>query len=290
MRTSLIALCAAAALSLGCTGTNNKRLMTDQRLDRGLVIILPGIEGPGLLSSNVRKGLEQAGVSMGIMVYSWGRPIPLAGPLINQMDVAGNRAAGRRIATYIDNYLSLYPDRPVYLIGHSGGGGVAVFAAESLPPNRKAERLILLGASISSDYDLSEAMCNTRQGIVNFYSSKDEILGATLFVGNVDGGRAASAGLTGFVGGPPGLVQEPWRPVMSRYGNRGRHAHWTRSDFVEAFVAPYLKPRRTGPPARPAGAGAFGRGVDPGKMPSEVAVPEKAPPGPPKPPAGGEGF
>ena len=73
--------------------------VTEDRLAQGLVIILPGIEGESPFNHDIRSGLEDANVPGAMMIYHWGRPIPLAGPLINQMDVLGNRVEGRRIAS-----------------------------------------------------------------------------------------------------------------------------------------------------------------------------------------------
>ena len=110
----------------------------------------------------------------------------------------------------IGDYQDNHPGRPVYVVGHSGGGGVAVFTAESLPDGRKIDGLVLLSASISKGYDLHKALANCRRGIINYYSSRDVgLLGVgTTLMGNVDGGHGPSAGLKGFDNAFPGL-----RPV-----------------------------------------------------------------------------
>ena len=108
----LVILWTATLAAVGCSPVNTK-LVTPQRLDHGLVIILPGIEGEGLLSNNVRDGLLRAEVKAALPIYRWGRPIPIAGPLINQMDVAGNRRAAGRIAQMIVDYQDAHPSRPV---------------------------------------------------------------------------------------------------------------------------------------------------------------------------------
>ena len=241
MKHVTIMLLASAALAAGCGVTNDKYL-TPERLDCGLVVILPGIEGEGTFSHRIRTGLLRAGVSSALPIYSWGRPIPLAGPLLNQMDVIGNRLAAAGIARFIMDYQDNHPDRPVYLIGHSGGGGVAVFAAEALPEDRKIDGVILLSASLSKIYDLSKALKRCRQGIANFYSDRDVgLLGfGTTFFGNVDGIRGPSAGLTGFDKKPAGLYEIPWRREMSSTGNHGGHADSTQPRFIRAYVADWV--------------------------------------------------
>ena len=228
-------------ISAGCSATN-KEFVTPERLERGLVLILPGIEGEGTLSYNIRSGLLKAGVSAALPIYRWGRPVPLAGPILNQMDIIGNRLVAKRIAQYIVDYQDSHPSAPVYIIGHSGGGGIAVFTAEDLPENRMIDGLVLLSASISKGYDLTKALQHCRYGIVNFYSEKDVgLLGVgTTVMGNVDGIRGPSAGLAGFDNSYPKLYQIPWSKDMESVGNYGGHADSTNPEFVKEYVAPWV--------------------------------------------------
>jgi pimeloyl-ACP methyl ester carboxylesterase len=230
-----------AAFAAGCAGPPED-LMTPQRQANGLVIVLPGIEGVGLGSDGVRDGLLQAGVNSAVAVYAWGRPIPVAGPLLNQVDIIGNRLAGERIAQMIVNYQDTHPNLPVYIVGHSGGGGVAVFTAEALPPGHKIDGLVLLSASLSGGYDLSKALANSRQGLVNFYSHSDVafLMIGTMVAGNVDGEHGPSAGAIGFGNTFPGLFQVAWSEDMAQTGNEGGHLDSTASTFVSQYVAPWV--------------------------------------------------
>ena len=233
----------------GCANGNgvqdpmNVELMTDQRLDQGLVILLPGIEGEGPLSYGVREGLVAGGVGSALPIYQWGRPVPLLGPILNQTDVLGNRAVAERIGQMIAQYQDTHPERPVYLVGHSGGGGVAVFTAEALPAGRQIEGLILLSASISSGYDLSSALAKCRKGIVNFYSTGDVafLVIGTSVAGNVDGVRGPAAGAVGFEKKPDRLWQVEWKPEMAASGNFGGHMDTASSAFVQQYVAPWIR-------------------------------------------------
>ena len=58
-----------------------------------------------------------------------------------------------------------YPGRPIYILAKSGGTGLALRAAELLP-ERTLERIILLSAAVSPDYDLRPALRSTRREIV----------------------------------------------------------------------------------------------------------------------------
>ncbi len=182
----------------GCA--DNGPYMTDERLDQGMVMILPGIEGVSQLNKDIRDGLDGAGIEWAMPIESWGRPIPLFGVVLNQMDIIGNRIAANSLANRIQDYQDEYPGRPVYIIGHSGGGGIAVFVAEALDDGYMVDGVIVLSGSISSAYNLEKALANTRLGIVNFYNRSDGgLLGAgTTLLGNVDGIRGPGAGLLGF--------------------------------------------------------------------------------------------
>ncbi len=236
-----------SAAIIGC-GRGNEVYVTQQRENEGLVVILPGIEGESSLNRNIRRGLDTAGVEAAMPIYSWGRPIPLAGMVLNQIDVAGNRRAGRRIAGKIVEYKESYPGRPVYIIGHSGGGGIAVFAAEAMPDGSRIDGLVLLSASISSNYDLTEALNNCRKGIVNFHNPRDVgLLGlGTTLAGTVDGARGSSAGLEGFATPGADTPAEKRRAYRKLFQIRvpadagSPHQASTRPEFVAGHVAPWV--------------------------------------------------
>jgi len=195
-RWALLGLCLWAG---GCTG----EYWQQRDADKGLVVILPGIQGEDGLTQSIQSGLDGGGVDRAMVVQNWGKPIPIAGLLLNQVDFIGCRIDAGIIAGKIMAYQNKYPQRPVHVIGHSAGGAVAVFVAEALADQPKAEPidgLVLLSASISSGYDLTKALRVCKQGILNCYNPEDVgMLGvATTILGNLDGGHGPSAGLNGF--------------------------------------------------------------------------------------------
>jgi pimeloyl-ACP methyl ester carboxylesterase len=205
-------------LQAGCATSARDRMDRDEqfvnpdRMNKGLVIILPGIEGESSANRDVRKGLEEAGVPFALAIYRWGFPVPGIGMLVNQTDTAGNRRAAVELAQGIVRYQTRHPGCPVFLVGHSAGGGVAVFTLEALadiPDARPVRGAILLSSSISADYPLDRALKMTQCGIVNGYNPQDTaLLGTgTAIMGNVDGGHGDSAGRTGFQGSNPKLFQ-----------------------------------------------------------------------------------
>ena len=240
---------AALCLVQGCD--DNIDFVTDDRMAGGLVVILPGIEGESELNRNIRRGLVAGGVFRALPIHRWGRPVPIAGVLLNQVDFLGNRLAGVRVAKLIQTYQDSHPGKPVHVVGHSGGGGVAVFAAEAMPEGRKIDGLILLSASISSAYNLTKALSHCRNGIVSFYNPDDfALLGVgTTALGNVDGTHGPSAGLIGFdkPRGRAGPAKNAaWEKLYQvklgglSGGDGDPHASTTRVGFVSLNVAPWV--------------------------------------------------
>jgi pimeloyl-ACP methyl ester carboxylesterase len=232
----IVLLLSSILAAVGCDSMSNARFTNEARKARGMIVILPGIEGPGPANANIRRGLVAAGLDMAIPIHAWGVPVPGAGLLINQVNFLGNRMAGASLARFIADYQDRYPGKPVYIIGHSGGGGIAVFAAEAMPDGKKLDRVILLSASISAGYNLTKALANCRGGIVNFYNPDDAaLLGVgTTIMGNVDGGHGPGAGMNGFSKSFPALVQQ------RILGGGDPHFAATSVGFVSSTVAPWV--------------------------------------------------
>lgn len=217
----------------------------------GLVIVLHGIQGQDATNENIRRGLLEGGVDRAVALISWGSRVPLVGAMVNQVNAVGNRIDGQKVADVVVAYHHRYPGRPVHIVGHSGGAGIAVFAAERLPAGHKVDGLVLLSASISNAYDLTRAMEHTTYGIVNVYNRNDGGLLAvgTTVVGTVDGAHGVSAGLMGFHG--PSTYDAPDKVRAYRRlfqidatgaasGVGIAHLASTEPDFISAAVAPWL--------------------------------------------------
>jgi len=252
MTRQLVICLAILATSIMCGCENNSAFSTPERLEAGLVVILPGIEGESEANQNIRDGLDAAGVDRSLQIWHWGRPVPGVGMILNQIDFLGNYIAGERIAQRIMKYQDEYPERPVHIIGHSGGGGIAVFAASALPEGRQIDGLVLLSASISSNHDISRALKRCSSGIVNFYNQDDLVLLglATTVLGNVGGAHGPSAGLTGF-NTPDSSAsddkqlayQKLYQIALSGAMLDGTTAHFstTQRAFISGYVAPWVQ-------------------------------------------------
>jgi len=244
---ALFVACLALAAGCGVSGESNVAFVTPDRMAGGLIVILPGIEGESEYNHDIRRGLVLAGINQAMPIYNWGRPVPGLGMILNQMDFVGNRLAGVRIAKLIENYQDEHPGRPVFLVGHSGGGGVAVFAAEGLSEGRQVDGLVLLSASIWAGYDLTKALGRCRSGIVNFYNPEDVGLLAigTTVTSNVDGMRGPSAGLNGFDTAKAGAPRDKLAAYAKLYqvtvsGGGDTHTAVTKPGYVSTCVAPWV--------------------------------------------------
>jgi len=244
-------LTTAAAMAFAAGGCIHRPYLTAPRLDRGLVMVLPGIEGRGLLNEAICDGLNDAGVNWGVELRDW---TSLLGPLYSLRAEIRNRNEARKIALSLAEYKFSHPDSPIVLVGHSGGGAMAIWIAEAMPPGVDLDGIILLAPAISPGYMLDFALARCRRGIVNFYSHRDWLfLGVgTTVSGTLDGRHGPSAGNVGFAV-PPGaqrpksydrLFQISWQKSMAAKGNIGVHLTTAARGFVAAYVAPFVLHRQ----------------------------------------------
>ena len=152
----------------------------------------------------------------------------------------------------IMHYRKRHPGRPFHLVGHSGGGGVAILAVEQLPRDAPLTSIVLLAPALSPRHDLRRALRRTETGIYNYYSNRDIGylgVGTTVF-GTIDRRHGASAGAVGFERPRffrpaddalyDKLHQIPWKPAMRRHGHTGGHTGWAQRRFVARYLGPLI--------------------------------------------------
>ena len=232
------------------SGCGHKPFVTEARLSRGLVLVLPGIEGKSRYNRAIRDGLADGGVDCAIEIRDW----TACGYLTffyNLRAEKRNRAEAAKIARTIEEYQDAHPGRPVTLVGQSGGGAMVAWVAEAMGPGRKVDGVIMLAAALSPEYRLDKALAKSRRGIVSFYSPWDWVflgVGTGIF-GTSDGSHTSAAGRVGF-NAPPGggsdgcygqLFQIKWNAEMIRHWNLGGHVTSGTSPFVARYVAQLVK-------------------------------------------------
>ena len=245
------------APAAGCE-SGRKAYVTDERLDHGLVVSLGGVGGLNWGTRWLRSGLDEAGVKAAIVIYDWSK-----GPggmfVGDLMDASRNRAVAQDLARTVATYAAAMPERPVTLIGHSGGAAVVVWALEAMPERCRVERVVLLAPALAPDYDLSEALARVQERMYVMYSPADVGLMAagTAVFGTMDRRHSVSAGLVGF--NLPAdaadrsqyakVRQVRWALDLAKSGHLGGHMGWTTTRFARDFLAPILLGRRD--PGRP---------------------------------------
>ncbi len=244
----MVAVLLAVGANSGCVVSH---LATADRMRNGLVIVLPGIEGRSKYNVDIARGLADGGVPCAIEIFDWGTGLPLGG-LVNLVSLERNRRQAGLVADRIVEYQRDYPGRGVHLVGHSGGGGLAVLTLEALPPGTRATSAVLLAAAVSPDHDLTRALTRTEKGIWNFYTNTDIgylQVGTGLF-GTIDRKHTRAAGAVGFrrparasartVRAYEKLHSVRYKPTMFYTGHRGGHTGWTDREFVAVWLAPVI--------------------------------------------------
>ena len=230
--------------------------VTEERLERGLVIVLTGIEGRSVFNEEICRGLDEGGVDGAIELYDW-TASPLL-PLYNLRAEARNRRKAGEIAQHIVLYQWDHPGRPVVLVGQSGGGAMTAWIVEALPTGAKVDGIVMLAPTLSPAYMLDIALKRSERGIVNFHSPWDWLFlraGTTIY-GTMDGYHTSSAGSVGYevpTSGPrkgvyAKLLQVPWNAKMASAGHTGAHLTSGSASFVKKYVAPFVRRSDWGQP------------------------------------------
>lgn len=234
------------AVSTGCQSRVLSR--NDQRWQQGYTLVLPGCLGHGPWDDQVVKGLEQARVPGVVEIHDWTRGPLLLG--LNVFDEGRKQRQARAIVHKIVSYQRRYPERPVNLIGHSGGGTMVLKTLELMPGDARVQTAVLLAPGVSSDYDVRAARAHTERGVHNFYSPRDVIISGVFMAAVGEGRNLSSAALVGFeapegqakyTSSLPPLVQHPYSSEMRPLGHSGGHFGWTNAAVVRDHVAPVLK-------------------------------------------------
>jgi pimeloyl-ACP methyl ester carboxylesterase len=216
-------------------------------------IVLPGIEGLSPCARGIVSGLRQSHPDATFEVFDWTTG-NAARMLYHVQAWQRNQGVAASLADRIAALQMRQPDRPIILVGHSGGGAMAIMALDQLPPGFKIHQAILLAPDLSPFYPLANALDRTVQGIDVFYSNFDcVVLGAaTYMVGTIDRVRTPAAGMIGFRQPTSSdfvstslyaakLHQHGYDPAMSLTGHFGGHLTCTLPEFVNRYVNPVLR-------------------------------------------------
>jgi len=217
-------------------------LQTPQRYAQGLTIVLPGIQGRSNFEYCTARGLVDDGAPYAVEFFDWTTGLwPLC--VLHLWKLKSNRRMAQKLADRICRYLKEHPGKPVHLIGHSAGAGIALMTLQALPAGRQVTSVTLLAAAVSPWMPVGKLLSKTTDGIRNFYSPLD-LLFLGFFcstLGTVDRKWTVAAGCCGFQGvEDPRLRQIRYSPRMLLSFNAGGHFGCLNRLFIAEYVAPAL--------------------------------------------------
>lgn len=237
-------------LAAGCSQQMPDRA---ERMTRGYVYYLDGAGGGGTLrnwSGGLKQGLLDAGYNGAGEIFPWNTGLGVVPD--QDSSVAYKRGKASECARRIQQYTNEHSGAPVTLIGLSAGTAVTVFVLEALPVSCPVENVILCGASVAADYDLTRAMQRVRNRMYVFTSENDAVLAFLVpMAGTADRERGVpSAGLRGFQMPARASAETRaqyakiayirWTPEFARYGDFGGHTDALRAPFVQHYMAPLI--------------------------------------------------
>lgn len=253
---------ALAMFVVGCAGkpTGWPKAQADraERIKHGYIYYLDGAGG-GTAKENYAEGVEKGFLAAGYRgageMFSWETGKGLMAD--QDASVKYKRSEAKIVADKIARHAKEYPGVPLGVLGFSAGTAEAVFALESLPESVQIDEVVLLGTSISRDYDLTNALKRVKGHVYLYTSTKDRMLGFLMpFSGTADRKFGdPGAGITGFVL-PKGasastrklyaekLVTIPWTARLEKDGDYGKHFDNVKMEFVRDHVAPLFMGKR----------------------------------------------
>jgi pimeloyl-ACP methyl ester carboxylesterase len=244
----LILVAASVAYATGCS--QRAARMTVEPQARGCVVMIPGVVGQAKQLDSTCETLRDAGVDHRFEIISWGTSA--FQPIENLTDLPANEKRADAIAAKLTDLYRAQPDQPLILMAKSGGAGLAVMAVERLPQDVMLDRVILIAAAVSNDYDLSAVQARCKDKLVNFHSQADPMVGfGTLVFGTIDRRNAISAGHSGFVNDAgqkchdDKLEQIAWNPTWLLLGHYGGHMGYRGDGWIRQHLAPHIDPTLT---------------------------------------------
>lgn len=250
-------LTAALALSsVGCftkpVGLPEQLPNRAERMQHGYIYYFDGAGG-GTAKKNwaegIKDGLLAGGYPGAGEMFTW----ETGEGLIADQDasVKYKRAKAKEAAARMVTHLKEYPGSPIDILGFSAGTAVAIFALEDLPESVQVNDMVLLGTSISENYDMTNALKRVRGHVSIYTSTRDRMLGFLMpFSGTADRKfNDPGAGITGFTL-PKGataatrrlyaekIVTIPWTAKLEKDGDYGRHFDNVKMEFIRDHVTP----------------------------------------------------
>lgn len=205
------------------------------------MLILPGVGNTRFHLAGFVAAMQTQLPGFEVEVRTWGVPFMT---IHNLRAHERNVATAAGIAAEIAAWRRANADAPFYLVGYSGGGGMATLIAAALPEDVAIDRLVLIAPAISPDFPLeAEVLPHVRELVVNYASERDLQVGwGTRTFGTIDRENTPSAGAIGFAAADARLLQHRWSPADEALGHAGNHLAYLNPRWQAAKLLPALDP------------------------------------------------
>lgn len=246
-RTAFMVLAAAVAFA---GDTNVERWDCGVRLPAapssasGRLLILPGVGNTRFHLAGFVEAVHEQLPGFEVEVRPWGVPFLT---IHNLRAHERNVATANDIAAEIAAWRRAHPAEPFYLVGYSGGGGMATLITAALPSDVLIDRLVLVAPAISPDFPMTEQVLpHVREFAANFASDRDLQVGwGTARFGTIDRKQTESAGAVGFTETHERLLEYHWSPAEAAYGHYGNHLSYLNRRWQDAKLLPVIDPNVT---------------------------------------------
>jgi len=241
----------AVVVAVLCVGphfwTGGDRRRRDRHDAEGLVIYAESIRLLGVRwgMKTVLAGLRQAGFTGEFLYWRWHATWRgwLVLPAI--MDRRMLEREAQRLAEFITRRKRRHPQRPIYLIGYSCGGFVAIRALELLEAGMRVDAAAVIAGAFAPSRNLRPACDHVSRKMLVCSSLADWlIIGLlTTIFGTADRRHTPSAGMVGLtsLSNDKTCVRSiRWKPSMIRLGYWGEHFSASSAGFVRRHVAPAM--------------------------------------------------
>ena len=212
---------------------------------RTFVLTVDGAGGYSTLANNLRKvylEMQYPGFRAPILrPISWSTGNIVEDYQSRRLHLAGATAMLREI----QQIRQTSPASRIVLIGYSAGASVVLAATEQLPPST-VDRVILLGPTVASYYDLRPTLRASKMGVDVFFIPDDQFLETLQDVlgAPYDDPGTTVAGTTGFRF--PNSRQAGVDPVFGKLRQYPmpnlpwEHFGTARPDFLRTYVVPMI--------------------------------------------------
>jgi pimeloyl-ACP methyl ester carboxylesterase len=207
----------------------------------GRLLILPGVGNTRFHLAGFVAAAQAQLPRFDVEVRTWGVPFMT---IHNLRAHERNMATAAEIAAEIAQWRRTHPDAPFYLVGYSGGGGMATLVTAALPDDVSIDRLVLVAPAISPDYPLAtEVLPHVREYVVNYSSERDLQVGwGTRTFGTIDRKYTDGAGGIGFAAAHERVLEWRWSSADAPLGHAGNHLAYLNGRWQAAKLLPALDP------------------------------------------------